>query len=288
MHTSAVKSGWVTNGPNQLNYLEWGHPGKPALVLIHGIRGFAYTWRTVAERLQDRYHLIALNLRGHGDSGPSPERDYTFDLYASDVHALAEELGLNQFTIVGHSLGGRVAIAYAAQHPERSPAIVVVDIAPGLTDAGAWGIKRGMEATPAEFDSWEAAIAYAQQTRAGSARELVAERSFYQFRSLPSGTVTWKHDPLVREEWLGPDLPPRAKAHLWNELERLRVPMLLIKGEQTPQLTAEISDRMVSFRPGNRWVEIPGTTHFVHDDNLDGFLAVIEPYLAEHARQPVA
>jgi pimeloyl-ACP methyl ester carboxylesterase len=147
----AVRSGYVMNAGNPLNYLEWGAADAPPVVLLHGLRGFAYSWRAIAERLADQYRCVALNLRGHGDSGPSPERDLTIDLYVTDVESLASQLQLARFTLVGHSLGGRVAMAYAAAHPERTRGIVVEDIAPGLTDEGARAIKRGMEATPATF-----------------------------------------------------------------------------------------------------------------------------------------
>lgn len=283
MAATTVRSGYLLNKGNPLNYLEWGSPEAPAVVLIHGLRGFAYSWRPTAERLSDRYRCIALNLRGHGDSGPSPEREYNFELYASDVHALFEARNLARFTIIGHSLGGRVAIAYAAAYPERTQAIVVVDIAPGMPEEAAWALKRTMEATPPAFDSWEGALAFAHGGRPSLPVALMEERAPYVLRRLPDGKVTWKHDPLVREEWLGPDLPPRGRVHLWGEMERVQCPMLVVKGEVTNQLDADLCDRMVRYGPNSRWVEIPKTTHFVHDDNLEGFLSEVEPFLAQVA-----
>jgi pimeloyl-ACP methyl ester carboxylesterase len=278
-----VRSGYVVNAGNPLNYLEWGSPDAPPLVLIHGLRGFAYSWRSTAERLAEQYRCIALNLRSHGDSGPTPERELTFGLYVTDVEALAAQLQLARFPIVGHSLGGRVAMAYAAAHPERVQGIVVVDIAPGLTDEGAMGIKRGMEATPPDFASWDEAVDFSIHSRPSIPAATVAEWAPYTFRRQPDGKVTWKHDPLLREEWLGPGLPPRAKAHLWNELGQIQCPMLLIKGETTNQLTPELCERMVSSVRDGRWVEIPNTSHFVQHENLEGFLAEVEPFLARLA-----
>lgn len=279
----AVRAGYVMNAGNPLNYLEWGRPDAPPLVLLHGLRGFAYSWRQTAERLAARYRCLALNLRSHGDSGPTPERELTFALYVTDVEALAVQLGLARFAVIGHSLGGRVAMAYAAAHPERVPGIVVVDIAPGLTEAGALGIKRGMEATPADFATWDEAVAFSARGRPGLPLATLAEWAPYTFRRLPDGRITWKHDPLLREEWLGPGLPPRAKAHLWDELAQVQCPMLLVKGETTNQLDPELCERMVGCVRDGQWVEIPNTTHFVQHDNLDGFLAAVEPFLARVA-----
>ena len=279
----AVRSGYVLNAGNPLNYLEWGDPGAPPLVLLHGLRGFAYSWRIVAERLADRYRCLALNLRGHGDSGPSPVRDLTIDQYVTDVEALATQLHLARFPIVGHSLGGRVAMAYAAAHPERTLGIVVEDIAPGLTDEGALAIKRGMEATPPTFPTWEEAVAFSARGRANLPAATLEEWAPYIFRRQPDGTITWKHDPLLREEWLGPDLPPRAKVHLWDELARVQCPLLLIRGQTSHQLNPALCERMVQSVRDGQWIEIPDTSHFVHHDDPDAFLAAVAPFLARVA-----
>jgi pimeloyl-ACP methyl ester carboxylesterase len=276
----AVRSGYVFNAGNFLNYLEWGGPDAPPVVLLHGLRGFAYSWRSVAERLAPRYRCLALNLRGHGDSGPSPERDLTLDQYVTDVESLVGQLGLGRFAVVGHSLGGRVAMAYAATHPGRPRGIVVVDIAPGLTEQGALSIKRGMEATPPSFPSWEEAVAFSGRGRPNLPPATLAEWAPYTFRRQPDGTITWKHDPLLREEWLGPALPPRATAHLWNELERIECPVLLVRGQQSHQLSPELCERVLASVRDGQAVEIPNTGHFVHHDNLAAFLAAVEPFLA--------
>lgn len=76
MPAPPVKSGYVTNGANlQINYLEWGKPDAPPVVLIIGLTGAAYNWRTTAEALQNDYRVIAINIRGHGDSGPFLDRN---------------------------------------------------------------------------------------------------------------------------------------------------------------------------------------------------------------------
>jgi pimeloyl-ACP methyl ester carboxylesterase len=264
-----------------LNYLEWGTPSAPAVLLLHGLRGYAYAWRQTAERLAERYHCLALCANGHGDSSPTPDGDYSYELYAGGVHALVEQLGLSRVTIIGHSMGGRTAITYAATYPERTQAIVTVDIAPRMPDEAAWALKRALEGTPADFASWEEAVGYSKKSRPNMPAEVMEERAFYAFRLLPSGKVAWKHDPKIREEWLGPELPARGKVDLWGHLVRIRCPLLVVKAETTNQLDVELCERMARYGEGSRWVEIPGTTHMVYDDNLDGFLKEVEPFLAQ-------
>jgi pimeloyl-ACP methyl ester carboxylesterase len=140
-----------------------------------------------------------------------------------------------------------------------------------------------MEATPPAFPSWEEAIAFSARGRANLPAATLEEWAPYTFRRLPDGTVTWKHDPLLREEWLGPDLPPRAKTHLWNELQQVQCPLLLIRGQTSHQLSPELCERMVGCVRDGQWVEIPNTGHFVHHDDLDAFLAAVTSFLARAA-----
>ncbi len=290
MPAPPVKSGYVANGPDlQLNYLEWGDSGAPVVVLLHGLLGVAYNFRTTAEALQDRYRVISLNVRGHGDSGPSPEREYNFDLWASDVHALVSELELDRPVLIGHSMGGRIAYVAAARYPNDTRGIVVVDNGPGFPPAAAERVRTiFMGQRPMEFDSWEDAIEWLG--RRSRAREqplpeaLVRARVLYHFKRLPTGKVTWKFDPLLRDEWLGAEPPARARldSWLWDEIAQVSCPMLLMKAETTDLLTRETCERMVALTKGEaRWVEVAGTTHRIMDDDLPAFLREVEPFVAE-------
>ncbi len=286
MAAPPVKSGYVSNGPNlQLNYLEWGEPDAPPVLLIIGLTAVAYNWRETAEALQDRYRCIALNLRGHGDSGPTPEREFSFDLWDTDVHALVTGLGLDRPVIMGHSLGGRVAFAYASRHPEHTRGIVVVDVGPGFPKDAASGVQKNfMGKRPTEFDSWKDGVTWLRAQRKPVVTDAMIEaRAPYNLRQLPSGKVVFKHDPLLQDEWLGDKPPPRAQAHtwLWQDLANVQCSMLLLKGEVTPFLTHDLCEQMCAATRGEaRWTEVPGTSHAIMDDNLPAFLGEVEPFTA--------
>ena len=124
---------WVElNGVN-FHYLDWGHDQLPPLVLLHGGSLTAHTWDMASLLLRDRYHVIALDQRGHGDTGWTPDdqldRD-NGDLMLEDTRAFLEHLGDGHLTLCGMSMGGMNAIRYAAGHRELLDALVVVDIAP--------------------------------------------------------------------------------------------------------------------------------------------------------------
>src|SRR2546423_8583560 len=125
----------VLNG-QRFHYTEWGASTAPPLVMLHGVTGHARTWDEEAAALAARYRVLALDQRGHGDSDPSPNADYTVATLSADVTAFADTLGLPRFSLVGLSMGGRVAIAFAGQAPRRVDRLVIVDIGPEISEAG--------------------------------------------------------------------------------------------------------------------------------------------------------
>src|SRR5215813_15220977 len=125
----------ILNG-QRFHYTEWGAPTAPPLVMLHGVTGHARTWDEEAALFASRYRVLALDQRGHGDSDPSPDADYTVATLAADVAAFVDALGLARISLVGLSMGGRVAIGFAGQAPERVDRLVIVDIGPEISEAG--------------------------------------------------------------------------------------------------------------------------------------------------------
>lgn len=109
------------------NVVEWGEMGKPVLVLQHGMRDHALSWSWVAEHLAGRYHVVAPDLRGHGDSDWSPDGNYTLAGFVIDLAQIVEIYGLKEFGLLGHSLGGQIALRYAASFPERVASMILIE-----------------------------------------------------------------------------------------------------------------------------------------------------------------
>src|SRR5258708_6035053 len=112
----------------RLHYLEWGDPPRPAMILLHGIARHAHTFDHVAPAFARGYHVIALDMRGHGDSAWSPEGAYLVQDYVKDLEALVAELHLRGVTLLGNSTGGRVAQVFAGLHPELVERLIVEDV----------------------------------------------------------------------------------------------------------------------------------------------------------------
>jgi esterase len=118
--------------PLALAYRYFGGEGKPPLVILHGLLGSSRNWTSTGKLLARSFEVFALDLRGHGDSpwAPPPERDYSFTACAADVSAWLDAKGVRQPILLGHSLGGKIAMRVAVDNPARCRALVVADIAP--------------------------------------------------------------------------------------------------------------------------------------------------------------
>ena len=131
-----MESKFVNAGPVRLQYFEQGH-GLDTLVLVHGYASSAAIWRYTLEHLsEDRFRVIVLNNRGAGNSdrasasGPFREEDYSVETFAADLFTVAGALGLDGFTMVGHSMGGATVAQYALEHPDRIKGLVLMNSAP--------------------------------------------------------------------------------------------------------------------------------------------------------------
>ncbi len=126
-----MESSFVQAGSVKLQYYQHGG-GSEAVVLVHGNISSGRMWHLTMERMDPaRFRVIALNNRGAGDSQRSPSEDaYTVESFAGDLHNAADALGLERFTLAGHSLGGATVAQYALDHPSRLKGLVLLNSLP--------------------------------------------------------------------------------------------------------------------------------------------------------------
>jgi pimeloyl-ACP methyl ester carboxylesterase len=256
----------------RLHLLDWGAAGLPALLLLHGGAQTAHSFDEVAPALARDHHVLALDQRGHGDSDWASR--YDREAFCGDIAAVLDAYGWDGVTLVALSLGGLNAIAFAAHRPERVRGLVVIDVVPSVATAGREAIGRQLAVR--DFASFDEAVAHA---RAFNRRRTVAnirERLRHAMRKGADGRWTYKFDP---------GLASGAGLHietLWWAVGRLRCPTLLVRGAESPILTAEGAERFVRMVPGSRLSLVAGAGHSVMGDNPVGFLAAVRPFLARH------
>jgi pimeloyl-ACP methyl ester carboxylesterase len=261
----------------RFHYTDWGEPTTPPLVMLHGITGHARTWDDEARLLAERFHVLALDQRGHGDSDPAPDGDYSDDALLGDLTAFADALGLARLSIVALSLGGRVAINFAGRHPARVERLVVVDIGPEIAPAGRARVGTIMATAPERFATLDEVVAHMRLNAPLYTEALLRHRAQHAVRPLPDGGFTWKYDRALREAIRQGRL--RVPADLWPQWRALACPTLLVRGAQSDVLSDETAKRMVDEQPAARLVVVPGAGHTVPGDQPAAFQALLRDFL---------
>jgi pimeloyl-ACP methyl ester carboxylesterase len=268
------------NGLN-FHYLDWGNGDLPTVVLLHGGGLTAHTWDMAALLLRDRYHLLALDLRGHGDSDWSPDvADDTNAAMADDVAAFLGHLGRDAI-LVGHSMGGMAAIRYAARRNERLRALVLVDIGPDSLRDGPIDVEAGRRAIEVR-DSIDAFLERALRYQPLRAPEALRYGLIHSLKQIEDGRWTWKQDRRPRPE-LDADAEKAARLRdcdeLWAAIRAINTPTLVIRGEASRILTAEQAERMTAAMTDARFVTVANSGHSVQSNNPAGFAQALDGFL---------
>lgn len=258
------------------HYRDWQNQGAQTLLLLHGFTGHARSWDTLAAALADRYHVLALDQRGHGETSWAPDGDYTPERMVQDIDAFVQALGLRQFALLGLSMGGRNAYHYTGLHPQEVERLVIVDIGPEIVASGSDRIRQGTQAADA-FDSPEQAIA---QSRAANPRADQAElraRVTNNLMQTGEGRWTWRYDTALRNP--ATPLPRPDPAAAWALLPRITCPTLLVRGELSDILAVETAERMTREIPNCRMVTVPGAGHSIPLDSPRGMIESVQGFL---------
>src|SRR5262249_33781725 len=135
----------------RLHYVDWGNPGAPPLLLVHGGRDHCRNWDWVAAALRHDWHIIAPDLRGHGDSQWSPDGNYSMAGYVYDLAQLIHQQALAPVTIVAHSLGGNITLRYAGIYPDNVRKLVAIE---GLGPSPRMQAERAKKSMDSRMRDW--------------------------------------------------------------------------------------------------------------------------------------
>jgi len=264
---------------NNLNihYLDWGGNSDKSLVLLPGLGGSAHTWDYLAQNLCDDFRVYALDQRGHGDSDHARD-GYALVKYVFDMAEFAKTLALSKFELMGASLGGRHAIAYAGTYPDTVNHVIIVDIGPEMALSGAKRVNTGLLSIPVAFSSEEEAMDY-QRRMSGPAA--TPERLKYwvkhELRVNWAGKLVFKRD--IDISWATGSAGKKEIPMVWDLLSKITCPVLVMRGAESDILSPEIAQRMLSVLPDGHYVEIPNAGHAVGMDNPVAFEAEVRRFL---------
>jgi len=263
-------------GGRTLRYLDWGPADAPAIVLLHGGGQSAHTWDACCLLLARRYRCCALDQRGHGDSDWSADGDYGFDDHARDVAAFIDALGLRSPLLMGMSMGGINAIAYATRHAATLRGLVVVDVGPDVRFEAVERLMRGLDAYRF-FASPEEAASRLSALGARRPRGLLEATLAHNLRRDDAERWTWKYDPRTLVERTAEEILAPRQA-LWPRLAAITCPALVVRGAESDIFAPADAERFTRALPRGSSVTVPAARHSVQTDNPKGLVAVVEAF----------
>ena len=258
------------------HYLEWGTPGQPVILMLHGGGQQAHSWDFISLPLAESYHILALDQRGHGDSDWAADGDYSIEAHQADLDGFIAALGLRDFHLIGHSMGGRNSYVWASRHPATLRSLVIVDTGPVAQSRGRDRIQNFRE-LPDELDSFEEFAARVQEYT-GRSREQTLGALQYSIRQRPDGKWSWKYDKLLRTP--GRQSPAWSESQLWEAVSKIDCPTLITRGGDSDIFAEETMRRMQQVIPHCAAVTIPAAGHLVAGDNPAAFLAAVQNFYA--------
>jgi pimeloyl-ACP methyl ester carboxylesterase len=260
----------------RLHALEWGEPGRPALCFLHGGSAHAHWFDRVVPAFADRFHVISLDQRGHGESAWPAPPSYATEDFAQDLLGVMEALGWHRMALVGHSMGGHNAMAFAAWHPERISALVIADSRPSIPHERLGVMQERGRRPLRRHATIEAAIAAFRLLP----RETVADPAL--LRHLASAGVVqrdggwvYRFDPGTRAL--------RRPVDGWTLIGAITAPTLVVRGEWSPILPADLAVRLRDGIRDARLVEIRGAHHHLVLDRPEGFSQALGAFLEDVA-----
>ena len=274
----------------RLHYVDWGNSAAPPLILLHGGRDHCRNWDWVAERLRRDWHVIAPDLRGHGDSEWSRTGTYSMIGYIYDLAQLIHQLKLAPVTIVAHSLGGNIALRYAGIHPENVARLVAIEgLGPSPKKyAERYGkpIEQRMATwiedqrklagrLPRRYPTIEDAYARMHEENKHLSPEQARHLTVHGINQNEDGTYSWKFDNYVRS-WPPDDLSLSDLESLWS---RITCPTLLVYGKESWASDPREDGRIQHFKSATV-ARFERAGHWVHHDRLADFMALVEPFIA--------
>ncbi len=265
------------NGMN-FHYLEWGDSSKPTVVMLHGVSQQAHSWDFVSLALSPDYHILAVDQRGHGDTDWAADGTYTLDAMQADIDGVVDALGLTDFNLMGHSMGGRNSFIWASRHPETLRSLTIVDTGPETQRRGQDRIRDFRE-LPNNLDSFQE-FADRVKEYTGRTEEQVLGALKYSIRQMPDGKWSWKWDPATRNRTRSGDDPKWSTEKLWECVQAVDCPSLVLRGSRSDIFAEETLAKMGQVMHDCTTETIKDAGHLVQGDNPVDFITAARGILS--------
>jgi len=283
--SAGLKSRFYQSQGLRLHYTDWGNDAAPPLILIHGGRDHSRSWDAVARALQADFHVMAPDLRGHGDSDWAKGSSYSLSDYAYDLTCLVRSASVHQTAIVGHSMGGMIGLMYAGAYPDQVSHLAVLDGVTVLPGSPRRPIHERITGWVSQLDKlaerknrYFRSVAEAAERISAHNKRLTPEQALhlasYGVKRNVDGSYSWKFDEY-QKAGAPYRLSPDDHVALWS---RIACPTLLLRGKESFLPDPETAGVLAHFRRA-RLETIAGAGHWLHHDKLNEVLWVLRPFL---------
>ena len=262
----------------RFHYLEWGAPDAQPILLLHGGHQSAHSWDLVSLHLAQKYRIIALDQRGHGDSEWARNGDYSNLTMAQDAQAFVAAIGLQRPIIMGHSMGGRNTLLMTRMNPEYPGALVIVDVGPETMEAGRKTISSFVKRNEI-FDDLEHFIRNVREYDPYRSREHIERTVKYNMLERADGKYIskcdyrrWRGEIEVHDE--------NRDAISLGDLASFKMPTLVVRGANSNILADDAAERFRDALPKGNLVTVPDCGHNVHSQNTLGFIDAVGKFLS--------
>lgn len=274
----------------RLHYADWGNHGAPLLLLVHGGRDHCRSWDWAAHELRADWHVVAPDLRGHGDSDWSPEGAYEGSPLVYDLAQLIHQLGETPVTIVAHSLGGNIALRYAGLYPEKVRKLVAIEglgpspkmlaerqAVPAAEHFRTWIERKRAAASrlPKRYASLDEALARMRAENGFLSEAQARHLTIHGVKRNEDGSWSWKFDNYLHV-WPFLDIAQADLEKLWGAIS---CPTLLMYGAKSWASNPGRDGRLRHFGPNARVVEFEEAGHWLHHDQFERFMAELRAFL---------
>ena len=281
------------SGTLRIHFRDWGNADAPPLILVHGLRDHSHSFDDLARGLLDRFHVFALDLRGHGDSETTPY--YSFGHFVMDLRNMVRALRLERPILIGHSMGGEVVAHYCGCFPDvPSRAVIIEGLGPPPADMdeevqwtidGFGRIDRAFIGPPGLKDL-DAAYARLRERNPRLPEAKARELALLGTRAREDGMLEWKFDAMLTTMSLTGPFQLEYSMALW---QRISAPTLIIHGSASGEFwrskpgaiyldADDLARRLACFRD-HRFLEIAGAGHMVHFDRPRELVTAIREFL---------
>jgi esterase len=266
---------------SQFNHQFIGPEGGRRWIFLHGLMGYGANWRKITSGLEETERILIYDQRGHGRS-IKPITGYAPEDFADDLHLITEEIGWDDFILVGHSMGGRNAMNFASRFPFKLKKLIIEDIGPDGDQAALARYQSLLDLVPVPFSDKKSAKDFFYNTFPALAQKQGRTQTHmlgqYLYSNLiedNQGAVNWR---FSRDAIMLAVKEGRLKSR-WDEWSSLQVPTLIVRGVLSNELSHQTYLEMLKANSIARGVEIQDAGHWVHSDKPTEFLAALKGFV---------